>query len=153
MSARSFALGLFVLLASASCGGTRGVAAPEPRSATSPDPVARPPAPCPRVERAKPMWSGFLVDVPSAAMVHALDSVVPIQITLGNTFCAESLRDCRPLELTAIDLTDEYAKEAHVRVRLTRDAGELGLVLRKVEDAWRADPASLSDYLARCRGR
>ncbi len=121
-------------------------------------------ASCPRVERARRMWTGFLVDVPSEAMVRALDAVVPIQIALGELFCAPERADCRPSELQAIDLTDEHANVAHLRVLLLRGGGgrELSLTLQaqveargstneRTNETWSAQPESLAQYLALCR--
>jgi hypothetical protein len=110
-------------------------------------------ASCPRVERALRMWTGFLVDVPSEALVRALDVVVPIQVALGELFCAPAHADCRPSELQAIDLTDEHANVAHVRVHLARTDGmrELPLTFQVQNEAWIAQPKSLAQYLALCR--
>jgi hypothetical protein len=110
-------------------------------------------ASCPRVERAVRMWTGFLVDVPSDALVRALDVVVPLQVALGELFCAPAHADCRPSILQAIDLADEHAKVAHVRVHLTRADGvrELPLTFQVQDEHWIAQPASLAEYLAACR--
>jgi hypothetical protein len=149
------------LVALIACAGSGAKVAPKapPAPAAQGEGSGAEPDICPRVERAKRMWSGFLVDVPSEAMVQALDVVVPIQVALGKIFCAEQLHDCRPSALIAIELTDAAASEAQVRVRLDRPAGarELPLVLHPVapaqegEAAWRSEPASLADYLTRCR--
>jgi hypothetical protein len=99
------------------------------------------------------MWTGFLVDVPSEALVRALDVVVPIQVALGELFCAPAHADCRPSALQAIDLTDEHAKVARLRVHLTRADGtrELPLTFQVQDEDWIAQPASLAEYLAACR--
>lgn len=100
------------------------------------------------------MWTGFLVDVPSEALVRALDVVVPIQVALGELFCAEASLDCRPATLMAIDLTDASASEARLRLTLAR-AGverELPLTLVAQGESWQAEPNSLAQYFALCRG-
>jgi hypothetical protein len=120
---------------------------------------------CPRVERARRMWSGFLVDVPNEVIGRALDVVVPIQAALGQTFCAPLLRDCRPATLLSVELTDARANEALLRVELESALGMRELPLKMSVDAhdsareqnsygaesWRAEPASLAEYLAACR--
>jgi hypothetical protein len=110
-------------------------------------------ASCPPVARAVRMWTGFLIDVPSEALVRALDVVVPIQAALGKLFCAPAHADCRPSVLQAIDLADEHVQVAHVRVHLIRADGvrELPLTFRVQDEDWIAQPASFAQYLASCR--
>jgi hypothetical protein len=99
------------------------------------------------------MWTGFMVDVPSEALVRALDVVVPIQSALGQLFCAPAYVDCRPSALQAIDLTDEHATVAHLRVQLTRPDGtrELPLTFQLQDEGWIAQQDSLARYLDSCR--
>ena len=150
--AASCALATLLLIMGCATKAAPGPSAAPVAVAAGPDSAAER-ASCPRVERAPRLWTGFLVEVPSEAMVRALDAVVPIQIALGELFCAPERADCRPSELLAIDLTDEHANVAQLRLLLAPADGHspLSLTLRAQDQTWRAEAESLAQYLALCR--
>jgi hypothetical protein len=102
------------------------------------------------------MYSGFAEEVPvsSEQLILALDVVVPIQDALGELFC-RPVAACLPARLVHIELLNQEASRARVRVSLGESAipRELSLVLARVGgERWDVEQPAHSSLEELCAG-